>query len=291
MSKRVEFDQNVQTLGGHNSSSSSSSSYEHQFLDYRPDESSGFGSSTGLVFSDHHFSLDNFYNNNYNNINNDNINNRSRNSRSKKKKRNGVNNNHLSSSSSSFTDSTVSAPAIITNTNSSVSFNQPLIEYYEQDDDDDGDYYYPYNYDDSYPLYINKNSNTGVNVSQFSSQIINNNKSNHYNNYSNNNSKSYHHHYQHHNLLPNPTTLYRSGSVSIVNCEYKLKQKYPHLLSLFCFVCMYVLLIIVGTSLFVLFESHTELAIRDQILQTQRVFLLENKCVDCMCINFKIDNL
>lgn len=76
------------------------------------------------------------------------------------------------------------------------------------------------------------------------------------------------------------TTLYRSGSVSIVNCEYKLKEKYPHLIYLIFFFVLYILLIMLGTSLFVLFEAKAELRLRDRILNRQQLFLEQNKCVD-----------
>lgn len=79
---------------------------------------------------------------------------------------------------------------------------------------------------------------------------------------------------------PSPTTLYRSNSVSIVNCEYKLKERFPHFVYLSVFLILYVALILIGTSLFVLFEANTELRVRDQILMVQKQFLDKNRCVD-----------
>lgn len=76
------------------------------------------------------------------------------------------------------------------------------------------------------------------------------------------------------------TTLYRSGSLSIVNCEYKLKEKFPHLIYLIFFFIIYILLILLGTSLFVLFEAKAELRVRDVILNRQQMFLDQNQCVD-----------
>lgn len=134
------------------------------------------------------------------------------------------------------------------------------IEFYEEDD---------YDLLDSYPRYGN-HSGEG--------------RFDHHHHHDDLQSKSavhlddHDHHHHHHQ--PRPTTLYRHGSVSIVNCEYKLKEKYPHLVYLLFFVVIYVLLILLGASLFVLFEAKTEIRLRDQIILQQQMFLEGNTCLD-----------
>lgn len=149
--------------------------------------------------------------------------------------------------------------------------NSGRIEYYPEDDDDDH-----YLDDDSYSLYINE---SGGYVSRYPPP-----GSKASNGYGRNDQS--HHPDDHHSSATHhlhPTTLYRSGSVSIVNCEYKLKEKYPHLVYLLFFVVIYILLILLGASLFVLFEAKTEVRLRDQILHQQQLFLEQNACLDRTC--------
>lgn len=157
--------------------------------------------------------------------------------------------NYQSSSSSSLLRGHSSESCLSLN-------NNPQIENYQSDDDDfDID-------NEHYPLYLNQH---GGYLSHFpsSSATSSNNVTN----------LADHHNY-------NPTTLYRSGSISIVNCEYKLKEKYPHLIYLIFFVTIYILLIMLGASLFVLFEAKAELRLRDQVLHSQQLFLEKNDCLD-----------
>lgn len=65
-----------------------------------------------------------------------------------------------------------------------------------------------------------------------------------------------------------------------MNCEYKLKEKYPHMCYLVFFFVLYVLIIGAGAAMFVLVESKAEMKVRDQILSSQQQFLEQNKCVD-----------
>lgn len=142
------------------------------------------------------------------------------------------------------------------------------IEYYGEDDDD---------FDDSCALYINQN---GGESSYHDAQLQYEAHSKLGNGALIPHHDSYHSNHPHHHLHPIQSTLYRNGSVSIVNCEYKLKEKYPHLIYLLFFVIIYILLILLGASLFVLFEAKTELRLRDQILLQQQMFLDANTCVD-----------
>lgn len=76
------------------------------------------------------------------------------------------------------------------------------------------------------------------------------------------------------------TNLYRNGSISIVNCEYKLREKYPHILTLIFYMLFYIAFMVLIASMFVMFEKNEEMKIRDQILNTQHQFLKRNPCVD-----------
>ncbi|KAH9421294.1 Potassium channel sub K member 1 [Dermatophagoides pteronyssinus] len=77
-----------------------------------------------------------------------------------------------------------------------------------------------------------------------------------------------------------PTTLYQNRSVSIINCEYKLKEKYPHMITLIFFFIIYITIILLGASLFMAFEAKAEQRLRDQIMNKQQLFLQQNQCVD-----------
>ncbi|XP_075588098.1 uncharacterized protein LOC124493756 [Dermatophagoides farinae] len=81
-------------------------------------------------------------------------------------------------------------------------------------------------------------------------------------------------------IVGHPTTLYQNRSVSIINCEYKLKEKYPHLITLIFFFVIYITIILLGASLFMAFESKAEQRLRDQIMNKQQLFLEQNQCVD-----------
>ncbi|KAH9398840.1 Potassium channel sub K member 1 [Tyrophagus putrescentiae] len=91
------------------------------------------------------------------------------------------------------------------NGNDIQTFHPSQIEYYEEDDDDD--------FSDSYSLYLNQNSGGGGGYSEAHSKLDNGALIHSHNAY----------HHPHHHIQPIPTTLYRNGSVSIVNSK-DLKQ-------------------------------------------------------------------
>ncbi|KAF7495051.1 Potassium channel subfamily K member 1 [Sarcoptes scabiei] len=109
--------------------------------------------------------------------------------------------------------------------------------------------------------------------------------------------QNYHHHQHHQPNRPPETvndyqmnydyqkkfetkTLYQNRSVSILNVEYKLKEKYPHLAVLIFFFIIYITMILMGASLFMAFEAEAEQRLRDQILSKQQSFIDKNQCVN-----------
>lgn len=92
-------------------------------------------------------------------------------------------------------------------------------------------------------------------------------------------------HIEHHQAITK--TLFQNRSVSIINCEYKLKEKYPHLITLIFFFVIYITMILMGASLFMTFEAKAEQRLRDQILNKQSLFLQQNPCIDRKFLIFK----
>ena len=167
-----------------------------------------------------------------------------------------------SSSSSSSSPSSVNQPSTSSSSISNHSddhhyqqqqqLNQQQQQLYQQQQQDPYQFY-------PYSFYHNNNPNNNDNQQQQQQQDE----------------------YEKLDLLGQPTTLYQNRSVSIINCEYKLKEKYPHMITLIFFFIIYITIILLGASLFMAFEAKAEQRLRDQIMNKQQLFLQQNQCVDC----------
>ena len=81
------------------------------------------------------------------------------------------------------------------------------------------------------------------------------------------------------NCLSHSQSSSLEGSVNY-NKLYRNYTSSPHLFLLVLFLGIYVLLILLGASVFALFEQKAEFQIRDHILRTQQNFLAKHSCVD-----------
>lgn len=81
-------------------------------------------------------------------------------------------------------------------------------------------------------------------------------------------------------------SLCQSHSSSLENSTYGYNRIYrnytssPHLFLLVLFLVIYILLILLGASVFSLFEQKAEFQIRDHLLRTQHNFLAKHPSVD-----------
>ena len=79
---------------------------------------------------------------------------------------------------------------------------------------------------------------------------------------------------------------YVSDTNSDDNKVYRNYISSPHHFLLILFLIIYVLLILLGASVFSLFEQKAEFQIRDQLLRTQQTFLAKHPCVDGISDSF-----
>ena len=86
-----------------------------------------------------------------------------------------------------------------------------------------------------------------------------------------------------HNLCQSQNSFSQSHNSSLEGSYSKIYRNYtssPHLFLLVLFLGIYVLLILLGASVFALFEQKAEFQIRDQILRTQQNFLAKHPSVN-----------
>ncbi|CAG2161029.1 unnamed protein product [Oppiella nova] len=84
---------------------------------------------------------------------------------------------------------------------------------------------------------------------------------------------------------------YVSDTNSDDNKVYRNYISSPHHFLLILFLIIYVLLILLGASVFSLFEQKAEFQIRDQLLRTQQTFLAKHPCVDAESLDAFVESV